>query len=202
MNFASMDAKHRDAWEALVTPKGIGMILRSIRTDYKFVSYLPIQRETCNRGFRERMTTQIKPGSFFLLRAVLKSSHSQNVADCGATPKPIKYPDRVTVLHKLRSMPKADTDHFILDVVIVSELHRRIAARCVEDVVIYDYKAKKKSTMEPFMVEMLQETVHLQEQTKVKHGNKALELIQRVQALEKGSWDRADAKEDFGSVIA
>ena len=44
MNFASTDIKHRDKWAALVTPKGIGMILRSIRTDYKFVSDLPIQR--------------------------------------------------------------------------------------------------------------------------------------------------------------
>ena len=42
MNFAAMDAEHRDEWTALVTPKGIGMILRSIRTDYKFVSFLPI----------------------------------------------------------------------------------------------------------------------------------------------------------------
>ncbi|KAL5371677.1 hypothetical protein DPSP01_014079 [Paraphaeosphaeria sporulosa] len=150
MNFASMDTEHRDKWEALVTPKGIGMILRSIRTDYKF---------------------------------------------------PIKYPDRVTVLHKLRSMPKADTDHFILDVVILSELHRRVAARCVEDIVIYDYKAGKKSSMEPFMVKMLVETFNLQEQAKTTYGNKALELIRRVQALEKSSWDRPDAKEDFGSAI-
>ncbi|KAF2444453.1 Thioesterase/thiol ester dehydrase-isomerase [Karstenula rhodostoma CBS 690.94] len=149
MNFARMDTDHRDEWEALVTPKGIGMILRSIRTDYKF---------------------------------------------------PIKYPDRVTVLHRLRSMPKADTDHFILDVVILSELHRRVAARCVEDIVMYNYKAGKKSAMEPFMIDMLQETFNLQEQAKLKYGNKALELIRRVQALEKASWDRPDAKEDFGSA--
>ncbi|KAL5429957.1 hypothetical protein PMIN06_012645 [Paraphaeosphaeria minitans] len=150
MNFAAVDAEHRDKWEALVTPKGIGMILRSIRTDYKF---------------------------------------------------PITYPDRVTVLHKLRSMPKADTDHFILDVMILSELHRRVAARCVEDIVMYDYGAGKKSSMEPFMVDALLETFNQQEQAKATYGNKALELVGRVQGLEKSSWDRADAKEDFGSAI-
>jgi hypothetical protein len=85
-------------------------------------------------------------------------------------------------------------------VLIVSELHRRVAARCVEDIVIYDYKAAKKSSMEPFMVERLQETFALQEQAKEKYGNKAWDLIRRVQELEKSSWDRPDAKEDFGSA--
>jgi hypothetical protein len=41
--------------------------------------------------------------------------------------KPMKWPDRVTVLHKLRDRPEVDTDHFILDVLILSELHRRPA---------------------------------------------------------------------------
>lgn len=34
-NFAAMDSEHKDEWKALVSPTGIGMILRSIRTDYK-----------------------------------------------------------------------------------------------------------------------------------------------------------------------
>lgn len=118
-------------------------------------------------------------------------------ADCNS---PIKYPDRVTVLHKLRSKPKADTDHLILDVLVLSELHRRVAARCVEDIVIYDYKAEKKCAMEAFMIDRLQETFELQEQAKQKYGSMALGLIQRVKELEKGSWNRADAKEDFGSA--
>lgn len=113
---------------------------------------------------------------------------------------PVKYPDRITVLHKLRSKPKADTDHFILDVLILSELHRRVAARCVEDIVIYDYQTSRKSSMKPFMVRRLQETFDLQEQAKQKYGNKALSLIRRVKELEKSSWDRPDAKEDFGSA--
>jgi len=40
MNFANMDTEHRDEWKATIAPTGIGMILRSIRTDYKFVSAL------------------------------------------------------------------------------------------------------------------------------------------------------------------
>lgn len=165
-----MDRQHRDEWKALVTPHGIGMILRSIRTDYKL--------------------------SVRCLHKAIECSYRQH-ADCNS---PIKYPDRVTVLHKLRAKPKADTDHFILDVLILSELHRRVAARCVEDIVVYDYKAAKKCSMKAFMIDKLQETFELQEQAKEKYGSMALGLLQRVEELEKSSWDRPDAKEDFGSA--
>lgn len=104
------------------------------------------------------------------------------------------------MLHKLRSKPKADTDHFILDVVILSEVHKRIAARCVEDIVIYDYQTARKSSMKPFMVGKLQETFELQEQAKARSSKEAAELMRRVVALEKASWDRPDAKEDFGTA--
>ena len=104
------------------------------------------------------------------------------------------------MLHKLRDEPKADTDHFILDVIILSELHRRPAARCVEDIVIYDYKAERKCTMKPFMVKMLQETFALQEQAKRRYGGQALDLLRRVEELERSSWNRPGAKEDVGSA--
>lgn len=44
LNFAAMDAEHKDEWKSLIQPTGIGMILRSIRTDYKFVSLFSIIR--------------------------------------------------------------------------------------------------------------------------------------------------------------
>lgn len=37
LNFATMDPAHTAEWTQLMTPTGIGLILRSIRTDYKFV---------------------------------------------------------------------------------------------------------------------------------------------------------------------
>lgn len=114
----------------------------------------------------------------------------------------MKYPDRVTVLHKLKHKPKADSDHFILDVLILSELHRRPAARCVEDIAVYDYRAARKSAMAPFMIRKLQETYDLQEDAKEMYGHRVLNLIKRVRQLEQGSWDRPDAKEDLGSANA
>jgi hypothetical protein len=113
----------------------------------------------------------------------------------------MKYPDRVTVLHKLRSEPQLDTDHFILDVLILSELHRRPAARCVEDIVVYDYKLATKAPLYPFMVEKFKQTWALQEQAKETYGHRVTDLIRRTRELEKDSWDRPDAVEDLGSAV-
>jgi len=33
----NIDPKHAEAWQGLWTPKGHGLILRSIKTDFKFV---------------------------------------------------------------------------------------------------------------------------------------------------------------------
>jgi len=38
LNFAAMDPKHKKEWLELMSPKSIGLLLRSIKTDYKFVS--------------------------------------------------------------------------------------------------------------------------------------------------------------------
>ncbi|KAH3961957.1 hypothetical protein HBI56_202780 [Parastagonospora nodorum] len=148
-NFAASDRKHEKQWMELITPKSVGLILRSITTDYKF---------------------------------------------------PMKWPDRITVLHKLRTKPATDADHFILDVLILSEVHRRPAARCVEDIVVYDYTKAKKSALPPFMVDKFRETFALQEQAKEKNGKRVQDLLDRVRRLEQESWDREGAVEDMGSA--
>jgi hypothetical protein len=38
LNFAASDPGHKREWLELMTPKKVGLILRSIKTDYKFVS--------------------------------------------------------------------------------------------------------------------------------------------------------------------
>lgn len=104
------------------------------------------------------------------------------------------------MLHKLRNRPTSNTDHFLLDVLILSEVHRRPAARCEEDIVVYDYQKAKKAPLAPFMVDKFQETFDLQEQAKEKYGNRVRTLLDRVQDLEKSSWDSPDAVEDIGSA--
>lgn len=108
------------------------------------------------------------------------------------------WPDHISVYHKLRSSPTPSTDSFILDVLILSERHQRPAARCVEDIVVYDYQRGQKTPLRPFMVEQFQRTFALQEGAKKRNEGRVRELLERVEGLEKKSWDREGAVEDMG----
>lgn len=112
------------------------------------------------------------------------------------------YPDRVSVFHKLRALPEADHDAFVLDVLMLSERHRRPVARCVEDIVMYDYRTAKKVTLgqAPFMLDAFRDTFQLQEQATRANRERAQLLSDRVRSLEMSSWDREGAVEDLGSV--
>ncbi|TLD20058.1 hypothetical protein E2P81_ATG09128 [Venturia nashicola] len=148
-NFASsIDPLHAHQWKQLGTNKGIGMILRSITTHFKF---------------------------------------------------PMTYPDHITVLHKLATQPTASTDHFVLDVIIFSERHQRVAARLVEDIVVYDYVRGKKVVLEPFMVEGFRQVWREQEGVRSEAGRRIMRIEERIREIEKASWDRVDAVEDLGS---
>ena len=114
--------------------------------------------------------------------------------------QPMTWPDKISVYHKLRSAPTPTTNSFILDVLIVSEKHRRPAARCEEDIVIYDYQKAQKTPLRDFMVEQFRETFRLQEESKGQNTKKIHNLLERVDSLEKASWNRPDAAEDMGTT--
>ena len=109
------------------------------------------------------------------------------------------WPDRISVYHKLRCAPADSTDAFVLDVVILSEKHRRAAARCVEDIVLYDYRKAAKTTLPPFMVNAFRNTFLVQEAAKRQNRGKVRELLDRIDDLEKQTWNRIGAVEDMGS---
>lgn len=142
------DPANKARWTELMSPRGDGMILRSIRTDYKF---------------------------------------------------PMTWPDHISVFHKLRAMPMDGDSSFVLDVMILSELQQRPAARCEEDIVVYDYKAGKKRTIMPFMMAAFQETWRAQEEMRLAAERRIEELDGIVTELEKETWDRVDAVEDLGA---
>ena len=114
--------------------------------------------------------------------------------------QPIKWPDKISVYHKLRNPPTSTSDSFILDVLILSEKHKRPAARCVEDIVLYDYRKGQKTPLRDFMVEKFQKIFDVQEETKKRNEMRVQGLLQRVERLEKETWDRKDAKEDMGTA--
>lgn len=109
------------------------------------------------------------------------------------------FPDHITVLHKLATPPSASTDSFVLDVVIFSERHQRVAARLVEDIVVYDYVAGKKAVLEPFMVEGFKQVWREQESVREEVGRRIGRIEEKIRKIEKVSWDRVNAVEDLGS---
>ncbi|KXH41565.1 hypothetical protein CSAL01_01067 [Colletotrichum salicis] len=152
-NFATtVDPEHKDEWDQLMSPRDIGLIMRSIKTDYKFSKH---------------------PGSPTLT----------NFLDL----KPMAYPDHVTVLHKLVSKPTYESDFILLEALLISDSHRRPAARCFEDIVVYDYKTAKRAPLKPFMVDRLRETYEAQEQSKIECEEKVKGLVDIVERLEKAA---------------
>lgn len=143
-----VDPENREKWCELWTPRGDGLILRSMRTDYKF---------------------------------------------------PMTWPDSISVFHKLSQHPSPTDSHFILDVMILSELHQRPAARCVEDIVVYDYKAGKKVEIRPFMMKAFENTWQEQEDAKRRAEVRIREVEERVAGIEARTWNKVGAVEDMGS---
>ncbi|KAF8471830.1 hypothetical protein BDZ91DRAFT_653199 [Kalaharituber pfeilii] len=124
LNYAlHIDPEHAEDWKMLWTPKDVGLIISSIKVDYK----IPLQR-----------------------------------------------PDKVSVYHKLNSVGK---DSFALHVIILSEKTQRPAARCLEDIVIYDYNAASKVPLPDWMRKQFDLTLQLQKEAM----QDALEAVQEVE---------------------
>ncbi|KAF2400093.1 hypothetical protein EJ06DRAFT_530848 [Trichodelitschia bisporula] len=113
---------------------------------------------------------------------------------------PLTYPDRITVLHKLRAQPKPHSSAFTLSCIVLSEKHQRLAARCEEVIVLYDYVKGRKSGMPDFMLSAFETTWDLQEKRREEVLERVRGLTERVRELERGSWDREGAVEDMGSA--
>ncbi|GAM82360.1 hypothetical protein ANO11243_003390 [Dothideomycetidae sp. 11243] len=156
-----LDRPNATAWKDVFTPRGQGLILRSIHTDFKFVRF---------------------PRNFSLKQYLTFN-------------QPMTFPDRVTVYHKLGTQPTTETDSFKLDVLILSERQRRPAARCVEDIVMYDYRRGAKATLPPYMLDAFRETWRLQEEARQVNGDRIRDLLDKVRRLEQQTWDRPDAVE-------
>ncbi|KAJ0277602.1 hypothetical protein COL940_007708 [Colletotrichum noveboracense] len=158
-NFATtVDPENADEWNQLMSPKDIGLIMRSIKTDYKFC-----------------------------LLIIAGWGPSSNSAPDAHVSQPMAYPDNVTVLHKLAAKPTYESDFVLLEALLVSDRHRRPAARCFEDIVVYDYKTAKRTALKPFMVDRLRETYEAQERSKRECEEKIEGLVKVVERLEKSA---------------
>jgi hypothetical protein len=103
-------------------------------------------------------------------------------------------------VHKLHSLPTNHATDIHLDVLILSEKHQRVAARCQEQITVYDYKEGRKVPVTGRMKKAF-EQMH-REQEEQRGGVKGMirEIEEAVAKLEKGSWRKEGAVEDFGGV--
>ena len=111
------------------------------------------------------------------------------------------WPDHISVYHKLRSAPTESAESLSLDVLILSDRHQRAAARCVEDIVVYDYKQGSKIKIPPFMIQKFTDTWRMQEGAKSYSESKVRDLLDRVTQLERETWDKEGAVEDMGGGV-
>lgn len=149
IHFAAVDPRNGAAWRELMTPKSTGLIMKSIKADYKF---------------------------------------------------PMTYPDTISAYHKLRSLPSATDTSLVLDCIILSHGHRRVAARTEEDVVVYDYRAARKTPVPSFALDTFRDVWRRQEEEIRRARARIWELMALVEGLEKETWDRPDAVEDMGAA--
>lgn len=94
--------------------------------------------------------------------------------------QPLVWPDSITVLHKLAERPTTDSTSVVMEAVILSHAHQRPAARCFEDVVVYDYTRGSKTTLPPFIVQELSDAFDLQEETRTKALHEVAELRRAI----------------------
>lgn len=90
------------------------------------------------------------------------------------------YPDQVTVLHRLANRPDETTDSIHMEVLIISHKKRRIAARCFESIVPYDYQKHKKAHVPKFMVPALQAQYDKQAEAQAWAKQTITKLLQQV----------------------
>ncbi|KAJ5868725.1 hypothetical protein N7534_003278 [Penicillium rubens] len=173
-----IDTANKKEWINMLGSTGIGLILKSIKVDYKFVLYPGPNPHTARAA-----------NEWTYLLTIMQ---------------PMESPDKITVYQRLIPDPSghlSSQSAFRLEVMILSEAHQRPAARCFEDIVIYDYKKNRKTVnIPPFVMEQFEAMWKQQEQEKENWRRRIAEIETRVRNLELKSWDRADAVEDNGSA--
>jgi len=98
---------------------------------------------------------------------------------------PLTYPDKITVLHKLLPLDHSNLDSYSLEAVVVSERHRRVAARFWETTVVYDYREGRKVQMDDWMLRRLESVLVEQDGWRKRCQSKIRTLDGEVHALEK-----------------
>ncbi|KYK54240.1 hypothetical protein DCS_06197 [Drechmeria coniospora] len=123
---------------------------------------------------RQRWTNLMKPKGVGCILKSIKMDYKL----------PITYPDRITVLHKMSRKLEYGADSIFLEGAVLSESSKRIAARCFEEIAVYDYQAGRRAPLEDFMVDAFRAVYERQERCKAKRDSEVAQLQALVQQIE------------------
>ncbi|KAH7324829.1 thioesterase-like superfamily-domain-containing protein [Stachybotrys elegans] len=98
---------------------------------------------------------------------------------------PLRYPDNIFVVHRLTKKPDETSSSIFLEAMICSQSHRRVAARCFEELVFYDYDRGTRAEIPDYMLSQFieryeQQELHM-EKMKQHVGKTILEVIRAGQ---------------------
>lgn len=142
--------EERQAYLQWLTPQSTGLVLRSIKTWFKYVR-VPLGH------LNQPLLTTVKP---------------------------ITFPDRVSVFHKIIKPPEPGSDHFVLEAIILSEYHYKTAARVVEEIGVYNHMKGKEGTLKPNQVRDLYRLYRKQPQNREVADKEIDEWMDRLTDLE------------------
>ncbi|KAI5289715.1 hypothetical protein KEM54_003367 [Ascosphaera aggregata] len=178
-----VDPTHRNAWMALLKSDGVGLILKSIKTDFKFPMTWPDRITVYSK-----LTVNPHPDYGDTDNVNENSPLSQK-----ATASPYRAAPAA------RATATVATSSFTSDVLILSEKRQRPAAHISEEITVYDYtQARKVQGLPPFMLGHFQKVWDLQNEIRVIWRMKANDILRDVRNLELEVWDRDGAVEDLG----
>ncbi|RAL58530.1 hypothetical protein DID88_003978 [Monilinia fructigena] len=186
-------SRHKVVWGEMDSMKHINNVMYIRYAESARVNWAQNYAIHIDPQNKDKWSKICKPGDYGMILRSIKTEYLF----------PITWPDHISVYHKLSFAPNdktASSGSFKLEVLIVSELHQRVAARCFEEIVTYDYERGKKEVLQPWLLDALAKTWEEQNVAMAIALRKIEDIEEKVRRLEIDTWDRADAVEDMGSA--
>lgn len=98
--------------------------------------------------------------------------------------QPVTFPDQINVVYKLAQAPEANSTSLFLEAAIYSSRNRRLAAKCYEELVVYNYRKAERATLPPWLYAGLRDVWKMQGEA-VEWAEKEIhELLRRFEEVE------------------
>ncbi|KFA77645.1 hypothetical protein S40288_02696, partial [Stachybotrys chartarum IBT 40288] len=97
---------------------------------------------------------------------------------------PVTFPDQINVVYKLTQAPKADSTSLFLEAAIYSSRNRRLAAKCYEELVVYNYRKAERATLPSWLYAGLRDVWNMQGEAVEWAEKEIRELLRRFEEFE------------------